>query len=181
MTKTPAFLCTLASALLVAGGSLAGNAETTAVTPKPASAAISARPQQMFVGLSVADLAKSEAWYRDVFGMQQVFATQFDGGAVSVLECEWLMIELLHQKAARPMQERLPDTPNYLVHGVFKLGVFVPDLDAVLAQLDARGTKPASQIYDDKNSKTRNVFVTDPEGNRWQLFQRTRGDATTLR
>ncbi len=137
-------------------------------------AALAARPQQQFIGLSVADLAKSEAWYRDAFGMKPVFATKFDGGAVSVLENDWLMVELLHQDKAKSLQQIAADTPNHLVHGVFKLGFFVPDLDARLAALAKLGVKPGSQIYDDKANKTRNVFVMDPDGNRWQLFERVK-------
>lgn len=144
----------------------------TSPTPAP-KAALSAQPAQQFVGISVADLAKSDAWYRNVFGMKQVFETKFDGGAVSVLETDWLMIELLHQDAAKSLEQVSPDTPNYLVHGVFKLGLFVPDLDARLAALAKHDIKPASQIYVDKVNKTRNVFIRDPDGNRWQLFERT--------
>ena len=146
---------------------------TEKTKPAPA-AALSTRPLQQFVGLSVADLAKSEAWYRDVFGMKPVFETKFDGGAVSVLETDWLMIELLHQDAAKSLEQVSPNTPNYLVHGVFKLGLFVPDLDARLAALAKHDIKPASQIYVDKANKTRNVFIQDPDGNRWQLFERTK-------
>ena len=137
-------------------------------------APLSARPAQQFVGVSVADLATSEAWYRDAFGMKPVFATKFDGGAVSVLENDWLMVELLHQDAAKPLKQIAADTPNYLVHGIFKLGFFIPDLDARLAALAKLDIKPASRIYDDKANKTRNVFIMDPDGNRWQLFERTR-------
>ena len=111
--------------------------------------------QQMLVGaatvFAVSDIAKSIAYYRDALG----FAVTFEYGQPVFYACLCRDDVALHLLAARETK-RLPG------HGA--ICVFVRDVDAVHAELSARGAKVIKppQNYD---YGMRDFDVTDLDGN----------------
>jgi hypothetical protein len=96
-----------------------------------------------------------------------------DKSAVSVLEGGGLIVELLQRDGATPLQQAVPSaTANYLVHGFFKAGVIVDDLNATLAALRARGVEPAMGPFPASNEQRANVIIRDNAGNLIQFFGR---------
>jgi catechol 2,3-dioxygenase-like lactoylglutathione lyase family enzyme len=121
-----------------------------------------------FVALSVADLAASKRWYVEKLGLQPTMELPpTNGAAVVVLEGGGLTVELIRlDSAVKPT--RSPET----VHGIFKAGVVVDSLDAVLATLRARGVEIAFGPYPARGGQRANAIIRDNGGNLIQLFGR---------
>jgi len=124
------------------------------------------RSEGTFFALSVANLAASTAWYRDKLGLRVVMEIPPQGGtAVTVLEGDGLIIELLQRDGARP-----PSGDVQLTHGFFKAGIVVKDLDRTLALLRGRGVEIAFGPYPASDAQRANVILRDNSGNLLQLF-----------
>jgi predicted enzyme related to lactoylglutathione lyase len=77
-----------------------------------------------------------------------------------VLEGAGLTVELIHDPAARPAKG-----PPGSVHGVFKAGFLVKDLEKTLAELRARGVKVAFGPFPAKDGQRANAILRDNAGN----------------
>src|SRR5262249_47271594 len=92
-----------------------------------------------FFGVSVADMAASTQWYSQKLGLAVVTQTPIPaGGAVTVLEGGGLTVELIRLTEAAPRTGPASTRPE-LLHGIFKSGFVVKDLDKTIAQLELRG------------------------------------------
>ena len=79
-------------------------------------------------------------------------------------------MELVEDGSARPFKARLPEVEKrYHLHGAFKVGFRVEDLDAFHARLAERGADFYGGILEDSIGE-RFFLVNDPDGNRIQLF-----------
>jgi catechol 2,3-dioxygenase-like lactoylglutathione lyase family enzyme len=125
-----------------------------------------------FVGISVADLEASEAWYREKLGLEVVFRPPAqEGTRVVALAGGGLLVELIQRPGAVPLREAAPAISHTtMVHGVFKAGVVVDDLDATLATLRARGVEIAMGPFPARDGVPANFLVRDAEGNFLQFF-----------
>ena len=63
---------------------------------------------------------------------------------------------------------------RFLVHGVFKVGIFVTDLESTVQRLRESGVTFRGGIINDTNLNVRTILAIDPEGNTVQLFERVR-------
>ena len=117
-----------------------------------------------FFALSVANLEESSRWYAEKLGLDVVLqATQ--ATAVTVLEGEGITVELIHDPAARPASGQ-PGS----VHGFFKAGFAVKDLEKTLEQLVARGVQVAFGPFPVQGGQRANVIIRDNAGNLIQIF-----------
>ena len=148
----------LATALLLAGGSLRAGAAD--LPPAPAA-------RGSFIALSVADLEASIAWYRDTLGLR-LSSRPVDSATVKVaiLEGDGLLVELIQHADAAAMPAPAP-APG---QGIFKAGFVVADFEAALARLRAAGAQIAYGPYPAKDGQRANVIVRDNSGNLLQLF-----------
>ena len=117
-----------------------------------------------FFALSVANIEESARWYADKLGLEIVLQVT-QGTAVTVLEGEGLTVELIHDPAARPAS----GSPGS-VHGFFKAGFAVKDLDRTLQELTTRGVEIAFGPYPAKDGQRANVILRDNAGNLIQVF-----------
>jgi len=148
------FLCTI----LLAG------------TPQPAAAEGPA-----FFALSVPDLDASVRWYAEMLDLEPTRLPGSDQVQVALLQGEALIVELIQHSAAVAPEKQLPDLQKrYLLHGLFKSGFFVADLDATIARLEARGARFRGDAFTDEILGARSILLLDNAGNVIQLFQRTR-------
>jgi predicted enzyme related to lactoylglutathione lyase len=126
----------------------------------PAGAAI--LPRIVMVKVYVTDFARSERFYRDVFGLGAPHAYNASERAFTF-----------------PSQTGVPDpnapllvlvqTPTARPNGMFAL--LVPDLDAVMARVPAAGgaiTRPAADL---PSAHVRLGFITDPDGASIEVIQ----------
>ena len=119
-----------------------------------------------FFALSVADLDASTRWYSEKLGLSVVMRPpKQDKSAVAVLEGGGLIVELLQRDDASPAGKA-----SYRVHGFFKAGVIVDDLNATLTALRARGVEIAMGPFPASKEQRANAIVRDNAGNLIQFF-----------
>jgi catechol 2,3-dioxygenase-like lactoylglutathione lyase family enzyme len=141
------------------------------LAPGPGASAVANCPATFFA-LSVPDLEASTKWYTDAFGLE---ATKLPGGEkarVALLRGRGLLIELVELAEAADLEERVPGLKGrYEVHGLFKAGFFVKDLDAEIARLRAKGVRFKGSLFEDPVARARSILVLDNDGNIIQLFE----------
>jgi catechol 2,3-dioxygenase-like lactoylglutathione lyase family enzyme len=127
-----------------------------------------------YVALSVADLDASAAWYADTLDLKIVreHSQSPDKKSVAtVLMGNGLIVELIHHVEAMPLNSAAPTlTRTFQIHGIFKWGVVVDDLDAALKELEARHVNIAFRILSDDGLAYRTFAIRDNAANIIQFF-----------
>ncbi len=125
-----------------------------------------------FIGVSVADIDKSVAWYTEKLGLTVVLRPPpVDKSTAVILEGGGLIVELMKHDDAVPLGTAAPAiTRNYLVHGIFKAGIVVDDFDKTIAQLKARGIPIAIGPFPATREQRANAIIRDHAGNFIQFF-----------
>jgi catechol 2,3-dioxygenase-like lactoylglutathione lyase family enzyme len=117
------------------------------------------------ISLFVEDLRASKTFYQEVFGVPVVFE---DVNSVAV-KFGSLIVNLLHVGSAAEIVE-----PGTVAAGDagsrFQLSIWVPDLDAVCAQLRRRNVKFTGPI--ERPWGMRTVNFVDPSGHSWEIGQK---------
>ncbi|HJX28289.1 MAG TPA: L-dopachrome tautomerase-related protein [Thermoanaerobaculia bacterium] len=166
---------TLATQLLLAVTAL--SAVPSAAVPVP-----TIRPAGIqFFALSVPDAAASARWYQDVFGMTVLREIKPPDAPVHIfiLTSDRLEVEILQHPQARPFTQAAPGVKAPTeIHGIFKVGLHVEDLDATVAALKAKGVTFPFDITDDPTG-VRFAILSDNSGNRIQLFERKAAAVST--
>jgi catechol 2,3-dioxygenase-like lactoylglutathione lyase family enzyme len=135
--------------------------------PRPAFKAAGA-----FFAVSVADVQSSGKWYAEKLGLEITFRPPKSGpGEVMVLEGGGLIVELIQHDEGIPLAKLSPPvSDSFKVHGFFKAGVLVDDLDATLATLKSRGVPIAFGPYAAKDGRRANFIIRDNAGNLIHFF-----------
>ena len=129
--------------------------------------------QQQFWALAVRDLSTAD-WYVRNFGMsvRHEIAAPDGSSRVKILASEAAVIELQQHRDAVPRGALRQGIRDYEVHGYFKVGWFVADLDAEYARLVNNGVTVRLKPVEQREFGIRFFMIADPEGNLIQLFQR---------
>lgn len=138
-----------------------------------AQAPIEATPY--FAAISVADVDASADWYRRVFGLEVVRRTDLSerGIRIRLLRSEHAFLELVENAEARAAAEIDPAFEKpYLVHGPFKLGFLVDQLEVTVERLKGLGVPLRGRVVTEADGSLRSVQIEDPDGNILQLFER---------
>ena len=133
-----------------------------------------ARVTGSFFALSVPDLATAKRWYMDKLGLSvKLEIPKSNGAAVVVLEGGGLTVELEQRDDAKPLSVAAPGiaAPDR-IHGLFKVGFMVDDLDATLSALRARGVEVAYGPFRASATQPANVIIKDGTGNLVQIIDR---------
>jgi lactoylglutathione lyase len=143
------------------------------------------------MGLQVADLDRSIAFYRDILGFELAFAWNPQAAyirelvgypdadihaAVLRLPGSEVMLELLEYRNV----ERAPVDTRTANPGTAHIAFFVDDLDTLYADLVARGVRSVSPPVTPTigpNEGGRAVYLIDPDGIRVELIQTRRSFA----
>lgn len=134
------------------------------------------------VGISVVDIERSIAFYRDIFGMEQacdifpfagdsyrqIMALPDPQGRMCVMARGSLMLELF--EFSRP--EPAPQNPDYPVsgHGLTHFGVVVEDIDGTVERMEAAGVHFHSPVLHFQGGM-RAGYGRDPDGNVFELLE----------
>lgn len=114
-----------------------------------------------WIGVVADDLGRQRRFYRDVLGMSEIAEgadwVQFDLGESRLLE--------IVQRSDHPQY----DQPRYQV------GYAVEDIEAVRAQLVARGVLAISDLEGNSAAGGRWCYFRDAEGNVFELKERRQG------
>jgi catechol 2,3-dioxygenase-like lactoylglutathione lyase family enzyme len=125
------------------------------------------------VGISVADLEASVAWYRDMLGFELLRELEIpDGhGRVALIKNGTFIAELFCVPGAAPLPEdrRHPAT-DLLTHGIKHLAYAVADIDSLMSGLKAKGVDVVWDIM--VHDGDRCAFVLDNSGNLVEFVER---------
>jgi catechol 2,3-dioxygenase-like lactoylglutathione lyase family enzyme len=128
-----------------------------------------------FVALSVADIDRMTTWYRDTLG----FTVYNQGQAPNNPQIRFALLhqgnsilEIIRLPDAKPFVEVAPGRAGpWLVHGSFKIGFVVEQVDSVYAHFQRQGREFAFQLSQ-LDGPYRAFGIRDPEGNLVQFFGR---------
>ena len=126
-----------------------------------------------FVALSVPDLEASTAWYAEKLGLTVVKrATSPDKkSAVAILQSNGLSVELIWLADAVPLAQIAPQLKGgHQLHGIFKSGIFVDDLDSAWNEFKERNVTIAFEPFFDASMQCRMFAIRDNNGNILQFF-----------
>ena len=91
---------------------------------------------------------------------------------MALLNGQGLLIELVEDREAFDLAARVPGVQErHLVHGLFKVGFFVRDLDATVGRLKKKGARFRGSVFTDNVAKARSILVLDNNNNMIQLFE----------
>lgn len=124
-----------------------------------------------FFALSVADAPASAKWYRDELGFTIVREGEAPNkiAKFALLQRGNCVIEIIEHRSARPRSEA--DAKNaFQLHGIFKLGFVVSDLDQTYARVKARNLPIAYDLMPAKDIPLRSFTIRDNSGNLVQFF-----------
>lgn len=127
-----------------------------------------------FFAVSVADLEASADWYVEKLGLTVTRRhPPYQGTSVLILEGGGVLVELVHTPAAVPLATAAPAVagPTH-VHGIFKVGIVVEDIDATLRALRERGVEIAMGPFPKRADQPANFIILDNGGNYLQFLGR---------
>jgi catechol 2,3-dioxygenase-like lactoylglutathione lyase family enzyme len=129
-------------------------------------------------GVSVANLARSERFYRDVLGFDVVedrFAfEEHDLLGVVLTNPQGARVELFERKGSEPTgpHHQIESTRR---QGWFQFALAVPDLAQTFAAVVAAGAEPSLHPTTAPDGVSLVAFVRDPDGNLVEFLQRPPG------
>jgi catechol 2,3-dioxygenase-like lactoylglutathione lyase family enzyme len=150
---------------------LASTAQAQA--PAPAPRPLAGKTLGVFFALSVADVDAMSAWYRDKLGFRIASHGEAPNkiAKFAILEAEGSILEMIQRGDARPLARAVPGAQGpYEIHGLFKAGFHVADLDAVYKRVKERAIPVAYDLMPAKDVDLRSFTIRDPEGNLIQFF-----------
>jgi catechol 2,3-dioxygenase-like lactoylglutathione lyase family enzyme len=139
------------------------------------------------VGISVANLQRSIAFYRDLLGMRLIQEVPLGGanydaimglkgihGRIAVLRTGNLEIELLEFKRPAPR----PGDPGRHVsdQGISHFEIHVEDIAGLHARLEAAGVRFHSALVHFTSCATTAAYFCDPDGNFIEMLQENMPD-----
>jgi catechol 2,3-dioxygenase-like lactoylglutathione lyase family enzyme len=126
-------------------------------------------------GVSVASLAVSEPFYRDVLGFDRVedrfeFA-QHELKGVVLVNPQGARVELFERQGSEPTgpHHQIESTRR---QGWFQFALTVPDIEATFAAVVAGGAQPSLAPTTAPDGVSLVAFVRDPDGNLVEFLQR---------
>lgn len=126
-----------------------------------------------FLALSVANIDRLTTWYRDTLGFE-VFASGVAPNGTTryaLLRQGNAMVELLQIADAKPRMVAAPGTTGaFQIHGFFKSGFVVRDIDAAHRRIQGMQLKLAYELGKPPNGPFRSFGIRDPEDNLIQFF-----------
>lgn len=137
--------------------------------PQAEASAIGLRPHH--VGISVADLDGSVAWYRDNLGfaLEETGPVPDGEGRMAMLRRGDFRVELFEVAGAAPLPDGRDDPARDLrTHGIKHLAYDVDDLPALLSAMRARGVEV---VWEVAHAGFNVAFVRDNTGNLVELLQ----------
>ena len=126
-------------------------------------------------GVSVADLERSERFWREVLGFEMVedrFAfPEHDLRGVVLVNAQGARVELFERR------DSVPTGPHHQIEstrrqGWFQFALAVPDIDATFAAVTAAGAEPTLPPTMAPDGVSLVAFVRDPDGNLVEFLQR---------
>lgn len=132
-----------------------------------------------FLAISVADVELATVWYSRTFSLAVLkdVPAKDSQAHTRLLHSSELIVELSQHATAKPLREYAgAPTPTFLVHGFFKAGMFVENLEKSVELLRQRGVTGMGAVQADPSLGLRWVLFRDNSGNFIQLLEKTPAD-----
>ena len=126
------------------------------------------------IGISVADLDESIAWYKEMLGFEEITRME-QGETIKEMKIGHIRrgncyIELFQVAGAKPLPEyRRDPNADLAVHGLAHFGLQVDSVQAALEELKAKGVEVAMGPIDTPGVVF--VFIRDNSGNAFDLIE----------
>lgn len=126
----------------------------------------------VFLAISVPNLEASLKWYTETFDLAPVRLPGTPKAKVALLKGQGLLVEVVEDTEALDLAALLPGVQErHLVHGLFKVGFFVRDLDATVSRLKRKGVRFKGSVFTDNVANAKSILVLDNNDNMIQLFE----------
>jgi catechol 2,3-dioxygenase-like lactoylglutathione lyase family enzyme len=126
-----------------------------------------------FFALSVPDADASAAWYQKHLGFQVISKGEAPDKVARgiLLEGNGSLLEIVQHSKAKPLKSLLPHAEGaHQVHGIFKVGLHVRDVDAAYQAAKASGADVAYKLGMAHEMGLRSFTLRDNDGNLVQFF-----------
>ena len=128
-----------------------------------------------FFSVIVQNMDSSVDWYSRMLGFDVVNRIDLEERGLKQvnLEMNGAQLELIELTSALSPKELLPSNTNKArIQGFFKVGFSVDSISEWVSRLENLGAVIHGDIVTDPVSGNKMVILTDPDGNRIQLFER---------
>lgn len=128
-----------------------------------------------FSAIIVSDIEVSINWYKDILGfdIENKIESEERGFKQSNLKRGSVHIELIELNKAVSLKEIIPEYNNKTrIVGLFKIGFHIRHFDKWMDHLATRKVDKHGDIVSDSKTGKRMIIITDPDGNRIQLFEK---------
>ncbi|HMC00322.1 MAG TPA: VOC family protein [Flavobacteriaceae bacterium] len=128
-----------------------------------------------FSAIIVKDLDASMSWYTNVLGFEVLSKIESEerGFKQSNLKRDDILIELIELNNAVSVEDAIPNYTNKTrINGFFKIGFLVSEFDKWIEHLTQHNVDFYGNVVNDPTSGKRMIIITDPDGNRVQIFEK---------
>ena len=132
--------------------------------------------KHFMAAISVADMEKETAWFRDILGFRVTADTQIGGGTpIRWLENGNERIELILAGGSTAGPARAAPPRHAGIRGITQVTLETRNLQATRDALVAKGVTPALDITEVPPLGIKVIYLLDPEGNAIEIAQRLAG------
>ena len=128
-----------------------------------------------FFALSVSNADSVSAWYENIFQLKLLKEARIPNGSghVRIIGNENLMIEIVQHKDSKSLEDcNLDRAQTYRMKGIFKIGLYVDDLEKAQTYLLQKDVHIKHSIFEDTDTSTKSFIITDAKSNLIQIIQR---------
>ena len=125
-----------------------------------------------FFALTVKNADSVADWYSSTFqlrSLKEINDTAM-GAVVKIIGNDNMVIEILQLKDSKPAKD-IGLTSTFQMHGFVKVGFFVKSLDEVQKHFNQKNIKIRYGPFNDESTRTKNLIISDCEGNLVQFFE----------
>ena len=129
-------------------------------------------PQGAFFALSVPDADASAAWYQRHLGFQVITKGEAPDKVARgiLLDGHGSLLEIVQHSKAKPLTTVLPHGEAYQIHGIFKIGFHVRDIDVAYQAMTVSGAEVVYKLALAREMGLRSFTIRDHDGNLVQFF-----------
>ncbi len=130
--------------------------------------------QMTFFSVVVSDIEKSLKWYSDNFNFEVTDSVNMTDRGIRIanLKRGSLRFEMIESSnSIDPLEKTPTNSKKRIVQGYFKLGFSVNPFDSFIDELKQKGVSISGDVVTDPQTGKNMVVITDPDGNRIQLFE----------
>jgi len=125
-----------------------------------------------FFALTVKNAETVASWYSSTFNLRSIKEINDTamGVVVKIIGNDNMVIEILQMKDSKPAKD-LGLTSTFQMHGFVKAGFFVKSLEEAQEHFTQKNIPIKYGPFNDESTKTKNLIISDCEGNLLQFFE----------